>query len=123
MAVEVGEVIQAVLGIGGGAGALAGLGLWLRRYFKGMGLEDAHRASEQASVETNDKVLKNIQEELARHAARIKELEDKVDELTTKLANVRVVAIDCYSLATQCQCEGEVRERLLSHLKQIIKDA
>ena len=107
----------------GGGGALVGLALYARKFIKNMGLEDVHRSSEQNSVETSDRVLKNIQDELARHAARIKELEDRVEELTGKLANVRLLAIDCYSLATTCECQSDARSKLLEHLKQIIKDA
>lgn len=99
------------------------LALYARKFIKNMGLEDAHRNSEQNSVETSDRVLKNIQDELARHAARIKELEDRVEELTSKLANVRLLAIDCYSLASTCTCSTEIREKLLEHLKQMIRDA
>lgn len=123
MPVDIGEVVQTTAALGGAATALAGLGLWARKYFKNMGLEDAHRNTETSSVQTSEKVLKNIQEELERHAARIKELEDRVEELTSKLANVRLLAIDCYSLATTCECQSEARDKLLEHLKQIIRDA
>ena len=77
------------------------------------------RVREQIRI--NNGVLINLQKEMVRLTERVAELEGKVDALTDKLANVRLIALDCYQLVIDCECEG--RERLLAHLKQIIKDA
>lgn len=107
-----------ILSIFGGGGGLLAIGAFLRDYIKGRALTDANRDAAINGVEINQSVLKNINEELKRHSDRITELEAKVAELTTRLANVRMIAIDCYALANECDCEGKTR--LMEHLKAII---
>lgn len=124
MGFDAGEVLQGVITIGGGAGALAGLGLWLRRYFKSMGLEEVAQTSVKAGIESNDKIIANMQVEMERLGKRISVLERQVDDLTDKLANVRVVALDCYSIVLELPgIADEARARLVTHLKQIIREA
>lgn len=113
-------VILAIIGVGGGV--VAGI-LYLRKIFSGMGLESSGNDAAQAGLIISQSVLKDINDELKRHSQRIEELEGKVAELTSKLANVRLIALDCYQLANECECHGENRARLLEHLRQIIKDA
>lgn len=123
MPAEIGDLATNGLLMTGGGGALVALALYLRRVFKAMGLEDAQRDAAVNGVAANDQVLANMRAEIDRLGSRISALETKVEELTTKLANVRAVALDCYSLATECECHGEARDRLLEHLKQIIREA
>lgn len=105
------------------SGALAAGVLYLRKIFNGIGLENSGQGAAQAGLAISQSVLKDINDELKRHSERIEELEGKVAELTTKLANVRLIALDCYQLANECDCNSENRARLLEHLRQIIKDA
>lgn len=118
--VDAATVILAIVGVGGGIGAGV---MYLRKIFRDMGLENAGQGAAQNGLAISQSVLKDINDELRRHSERIEELEGKVAELTTKLANVRLIALDCYQLANECDCNSGNRARLLEHLRQIIKDA
>jgi uncharacterized coiled-coil protein SlyX len=112
-----------IAGLGAAVTALVSGGLWFRKKMRDDGVDGAGSDSVKRSVEVNDKVLANMQAELTRLAKRVDVLEEQVTHLTQKLANVRLIALDCYQLASDCACEGENRARLLEHLKQIIRDA
>jgi len=95
-----------------------------RDWLKSRVLTDTNRDAAINGVEINQAVLRNLQEEVARLNKRVFEVEAKVEELTHKLANVRMVAIDCYSIASNCDCANtENKRKLLEHLKQIIRDS
>ena len=85
--------------IGAAATALIGLGVAAREYLKRERVGNAQDNSTVAGIGANDKVLSNLVAEVARLTARIDELEEKVEHLTAKLANVRLIALDCYQLA------------------------
>ena len=145
------DTSTALLSIFGGGGGLLAAGVFLRDFLKGRALTDVNRDAAINGVGINQQVLNNLVDEVermkqreietaakteAREAetaaktqakeaeleARIAELEKRVDDLTTKLAKVRMVAIDCYALASKCDCE-EGNEMLLNHLKIIIQEA
>ena len=112
--------------------ALGGSAVAVREYFKRSKLTDVNIDSAISGVAANDGVIKNLQEENARLKtdmetmrrqlqSEIDALRKDLDEVIRKLANVRLVALDAYQLATDCDCDH--RDRLLEHLKQIIKDA
>lgn len=107
--------------LGAAATAITSVGIVIREYLKREKVSDASDTSKVKGFKGNDAVLDNLVSEVARLSIRITDLESKVDHLTEKLANVRLIALDCYQLATDCNCDH--RERLLDHLKQIIKDA
>lgn len=107
--------------VGGSVVAVIATLFGAREWLKSRVLTDTNRDAAINGVEINNGVLINLQKEMVRLTERVAELEGKVDALTDKLANVRLIALDCYQLATDCECEW--RERLLAHLKQIIKDA
>ena len=109
--------------LGTAATALTTTGFALREYFKREKITNASDASTVKGIQGNDAVLDNLIAEVARLSTRITDLETKVEHLTDKLAAVRLIALDCYQLASECECCGDNRERLLMHLKQIIKDA
>jgi hypothetical protein len=92
-------------------------------YFRSKKVNDAESESTVKGFKGNDAVLDNLVKEVARLSARVLELEAKVEHLTEKLANVRLVALDCYQLANECECTGEGRDMLLEHLRSIIRDA
>lgn len=121
---DISETINtAVLSVGGAGGVVA-LGLYLRRIFKGLSLEDAGNESAKNGLEVNDQVLKNMQFEVGRLAKRVSVLEKQVDELADKLANVRVVALDVYGLVVESNgMDVEAKARIIAHLKQIIQDS
>ena len=109
--------------LGAIATALTTGGFALRSYFKKEKVSDASDSSVVKGFQGNDKVLDNLIAEVARLSVRITELEGKVEHLTDKLAAVRLIALDCYQLANECDCEGTNKAMLLEHLKQIIRDA
>ena len=109
--------------IGTATAALLAVGVAAREYLKREKLTDASRDSTVSGITANDKVLTNLVAEVARLTKRIEELEARVEHLTDKLANVRVIALDCYQIANECDCIGDNRARLLEHLKTIIRDA
>lgn len=92
-------------------------------YFRSKKVSDAESESAVKGFKGNDAVLENVLKEIKRLTDRVEALEATVAHLTDKLANVRLVALDCYQLANECECEGEERERLLEHLRTIIRDA
>lgn len=118
---DTGSIVTAI-----GAAALsivAGLA-FVRDWLKSRALTDTNRDAAINGVEINQTVLKNLQEEITRLTKRVAEVEHRVEELTDKLASVRMVAIDCYALANKCSCsDTETKGLLLEHLKQIIRDA
>ena len=109
--------------LGAAATALTTGGFALRSYFKREAVSNVSDASTVKGIQGNDKVLDNLVTEVARLSKRISELETKVEHLTDKLAAVRLIALDCYQLANECDCNGVNKARLLEHLKQIIRDA
>lgn len=109
--------------IGTAVGALITAVVGTSAYFSRKKVSDAADESTVKGFKGNDAVLENLVKEVARLASRIKELEDKVEHLTDKLANVRLVALDCYQLANECECAGDERDLLLEHLRTIIRDA
>lgn len=109
--------------LGAAVTALTTGGFALRSHFKREKVSDASDASAVKGFQGNDKVLANLVAEVERMGVRVSELESKVEHLTDKLATVRIIALDCYQLANECECKGENRVRLLAHLKQIIKEA
>lgn len=123
MPADFGELASNGILMTGGGGALVALALYLRRLFKSMGLEDAQREHALNGVAAHEQVLAGMRSEIDRQNNRITALESRVEELATKLANVRAAALDCYALATECECHGDVRDRLIEHLKQIIREA
>jgi hypothetical protein len=92
-------------------------------YFRSKKVSDAESESTVKGFKGNDAVLENVLKEIKRLTDRVEALEATVAHLTDKLANVRLVALDCYQLANECECEGEERDRLLEHLRTIIRDA
>ena len=119
------EVDPSSLGtwIGGGIAAIVAAAISLQAYFAKKKVSDASDESAVKGFKGNDSVLDNLRAEIERLSKRMADLEAKVEHLTDKLANVRLVALDCYQLATDCDCAGESRERLLEHLRTIIKEA
>lgn len=109
--------------LGAAATALTTGGFALRTYFKRELVTDASDASAVKGFQGNDRVLANLVAEVERMGLRVTDLESKVEHLTDKLAAVRLIALDCYQLANECECDGDNRVRLLAHLKQIIKEA
>lgn len=109
--------------LGAAATALTTGGFALRSYFKRERVSDASDKSAINGFQGNDKVLANLVAEVERMGIRVSELENKVEHLTDKLAAVRLIALDCYQLANECDCAGDNRMRLLEHLKHIIKEA
>lgn len=109
--------------IAGAVAAVMAAGVGVREYLKREKLSDATRGAEVNGIDANDKVLKNLVAEVARLSSRVTELEQRVEHLTDKLANVRLIALDCYQLANECECVSEGKAKLLDHLKQIIRDA
>ena len=107
--------------LGAIATALTTGGFALRSYFKREKVANAVDASTVKSHQGNDTVVDIA--EVARLSTRLSELESKVSHLTDKLAAVRLIALDCYQLANECDCNGVNKARLLEHLKQIIRDA
>jgi hypothetical protein len=110
-------------GLGAAVTALVSGGLWFRKKIRDDKVDGAGADSIQRSVDVNDKVLASLQADYERLVKRVETLEKQVTHLTEKLASVRLIALDCYQLANECDCVGENRQRLLNHLKQIIKDA
>ena len=116
--------ISSLIGyLGAIATAVTAGGFTLRNYFKHEKVTDASNYSKVKGFLGNDKVVDNLVSEVARLSTRLTELEDKVEHLTDRLAAVRFIALDCYQLATECDCAGANKTRLLEHLKQIIKNA
>lgn len=109
--------------LGAGVGSLGAIAVGLREYFKRERVSDAVSDSSVKGIKSNDAVLDNLVAEMARLSGRVAELESKVEHLTDKLAAVRLIALDCYQLANECDCASDNRQRLLDHLKQIIRDA
>ena len=109
--------------ISGVAAALVAVGVAAREYLKREKFSDAGRDSAIGGIEANDKVLSNLVSEVARLTKRIEGLEARVEHLTNKLADIRATAMDCYSIANECKCGNEGRDRLLVHLKSIVKES
>ena len=105
------------------ATAITAGGFTLRKYLRTEKVSDASDSSTVKGFKGNDAVVDNLIAEVARLSTRLTELEDKVSHLTDKLAAVRLIALDCYQLANECDCDSENKARLLIHLKQIIRDA
>lgn len=115
--------IQSGITISAGGGALVALAFYLRRVFKGMGLEDVQRAAAVSASEASETILSNLQAEVDRLSKRVETLEGQVHHLTEKLANVRLSALECYEIALSCHCDSNTRDDLLDKLRHIIKDA
>ncbi len=115
--------IQSGLTISAGGGALVALAFYLRRVFKGMGLEDVQRAAAVSASEASETILSNLQAEVDRLSKRVETLEGQVHHLTEKLASVRLSALECYEIALSCHCDNNARDELLDKLRHIIKDA
>lgn len=110
--------------ISAGIAAAAALGLALREYLKREKVGNAQDSNTVQGLNASDKVVGLMREELNRLAQRVDVLEGQVDELSGKLASVRVIAVDCYALAIKCQCPAnDDKTALLANLKQIIRDA
>jgi hypothetical protein len=109
--------------IGTAVGALITAVVGTSAYFSRKKVSDAESESAVKGFKGNDAVLENVLKEIKRLTDRVEALEATVAHLTDKLANVRLVALDCYQLANECGCEGEERELLLEHLRTIIRDA
>lgn len=112
-----------VAGIFAGIPTIIGGLYWLRKKIRDDKLDSKGAESAENGLKISDKVLANMQTELDRLAKRVDVLEKQVAHLTEKLANVRLIALDCYQLATECECANENRQRLLEHLKSIIKES
>lgn len=115
--------IQSGITISAGGGALVALAFYLRRVFKGMGLEDVQRAAAVSASEASETILSNLQAEVDRLSKRVETLEGQVHHLTEKLANVRLSALECYEIALSSHCDSNTRDDLLDKLRHIIKDA
>jgi len=118
----------ALTAIGTAIAALVSGGLWWRDKQAKKPIEAANDRHELNGINGNDKVLNNLVAEVERMKAReadfekrITELEERVTLLTNKLASVKLMAIDCYALATGCDCEA--KQALLKHLKELIEAA
>jgi hypothetical protein len=109
--------------LGSAAAALIAAVVGTSAYFSRKRVTDASDESAVKGFKGNDVVLDNLTKEVKRLTERLEKLEGLVSHLTDKLANVRLVALDCYQLANECECDGEARERLLEHLRTIIRDA
>lgn len=120
---EINQLIQQGLAISAGAGAIVALVMYIRRIFKNMGLEDAQMESTSKAMSANDAVLDNLQSEVYRLSKRVGVLEEQVAQLKEKLANVRLMALECYEIALQCNCANETRHELLDRIREIIKQA
>lgn len=92
-------------------------------YFNKKKVNDAESESTVKGFKGNDAVLENLLKEVKRLTERLEEVEGKVAHLTDTLANIRLIALDCYQLANECECGDENRKRLLEHLRTIIRDA
>ncbi len=109
--------------IGGAVTALITSVVGINAYLSRKRVGDAADTSTIIGFKGNDQLLKNLQDELKRLSEKVNEMDTKIDHLTDKLANVRLVALDCYQLATDCGCDDENRTALLNHLRTIIKEA
>lgn len=123
MPTEFTQIVQQGLTFSAGTGALVALVLYIRRIFKGMGLEDAQLSSTEKAFGASDMVLDNLQGEVDRLSKRVSLLEEQVAHLNEKLANVRLTALECYEIALACNCAGETRNELLERIRQIIKES
>lgn len=106
--------------LGAGVGALITIGVGIREYLKREKVGDAADIATIKGYRGNDTVLDNLVAEVARLSTRVGDLEGKVLKLTTRLNEVRVIALDCYQLAGDCDCP--TRDELIEKLKQIIQD-
>lgn len=120
---ELNQFFQHGMSLSVGAGALVALAFYIRRIIKGMGLEDAHIQANTSAVNASDAILQNLQAEVMRLSKRVEALEDQVTHLSDKLANVRLVALECYEIALSCECDSGSREQLLARIRDIIKEA
>ena len=122
-----GEINDVMVWLGGGTIGIGGFvtfGLWLRKQFSDMSVSAAAQKSIENGLQIGDKTIANMQVEMERMGKRIAVLEKQVSELTETLANVRLVALDCYSIvAAEQGIPQDARSRLIDHLKTIIKES
>lgn len=108
--------------ITGALAALTTLAIGVREYLKREKVSTAQDNSTVKGISANDTVIANMQVEMQRLTKIVEKMQRQINRLTGKLASVRMVAIDCYALANECDCTGENRRVLLAHLKTIITD-
>lgn len=106
-----------------GGGVLVGLVVYIKRLFRGLGLESAQMAAAQTAAVATDTSIQHLQLEIDRLAKRIGMLEDQVHQLDAKLTNVRLIALQCYEIILSFEGESAHRTTVLTLLRQIIKDA
>jgi hypothetical protein len=109
--------------IGTAVGALIASIIGTGAYFNKKKIDDAASDSTVKGYKGNDGLLDRLEKEQIKQGARITELETKIEQLTDKLANVRLIALECFQLANDCECIGEGKDMLREHLKSIIRDA
>lgn len=106
----------------GGVTSLGAISVGVREYLKRERVSNAADNAQIGGLGANAQVIAAMREELNRLAVRVDVLEKQVDALQDKLAGVKMIAIDCYAIASK-QPHSQEQQTLLDHLKQIIKEA
>lgn len=113
---EIGGIVSAALA------GLATSAVAIREYLKRERVANAHDSSTVAGISAHDRIIANMQAEIERLSKEQEKMQRQLNRLTGKLASVRMVAIDCYALASECDCNGEHKAMLMAHLKMIVAD-
>jgi hypothetical protein len=95
--------------------------LGTREYMSRKKVGDAADNSAVNTYQSGDKVLDSLVKEVTRLTAEVAKMRTELDEMKDKEAQAKILAIDCYAIASECDCEHERRAELLEKLLRIIK--
>ena len=112
-----------ILMVGTGVTALGGIAVGIRKYFRDDRIAEAEARTKLGGQRAGDIVVENLVKEVARLTAQMAEMRTELDELKDRMVTVKMLAMDCFEMASACECEGDTRDKLKAHLKTIMRES
>ena len=109
--------------VAAGVTTLGTIAVGVRKWVRSERVAEAENHTRLGGQRAGDIVVGNLVKEVARLTTQMAEMRVEIDELKDRMITVKMLAMDCFEMASACVCEGDTRDKLKAHLKSIMRES